>query len=59
MPHSMPSIGFGILETPEVMEEEGEGYSVYCKRGRRRISAMEDRFSVSVGIQGDSRQVYF
>ncbi|KAL0540015.1 hypothetical protein IC582_024241 [Cucumis melo] len=59
VPHSMPSIGFGLLETPEVMEEEGEGYSVYCKRGRRRISAMEDRFSVSVGIQGDSRQAFF
>lgn len=53
-----PSIafGFGFEKQPEVMEEEGEGYSVFCKRGRRR-SAIEDRFSATVGIQGDSRQV--
>ncbi|XP_023547654.1 probable protein phosphatase 2C 2 [Cucurbita pepo subsp. pepo] len=60
VPTIVPSIGFGFgtFETPEVMEEEGEGYSVYCKRGRRR-SAMEDRFSATVGIQGDSRQAFF
>ena len=53
---SIDFIGFGF-EQPEVMEEEEEEYSVYCKRGRRRI-AVEDRFSATVGIQGDSRQVF-
>ncbi|GKC49669.1 clathrin heavy chain 1 [Tanacetum coccineum] len=36
------------------IDEEGEAYSVYCKRGKRR--AMEDRFSAVVGLQGDSKQ---
>ncbi|KAG8644872.1 probable protein phosphatase 2C 30 isoform X2 [Manihot esculenta] len=55
--------GFG-LETPrreeekvEVMEVEGDGYSVYCKRGRRRL--MEDRYSASVDVNGDSKQAFF
>ncbi|CAK9135800.1 unnamed protein product [Ilex paraguariensis] len=37
------------------VEVEGEGYSVYCKRGKR--GAMEDRYSAVVGLQGDSAQV--
>lgn len=55
---SSAAVGFESLreERVEAMEEEGDGYSVYCKRGRRR-SGMEDRFSASVGIHGDSRQV--
>ncbi|XP_022995964.1 probable protein phosphatase 2C 25 [Cucurbita maxima] len=57
VPQSIDFIGFGF-EQPEVMEEEEEEYSVYCKRGRRRI-AVEDRFSATVGIQGDSRQAFF
>ena len=51
---------FGVPATPcEVRREvemEGDGYSVYCKRGRRE--AMEDRFSASVKLQGDSKQVF-
>ncbi|GJX95502.1 probable protein phosphatase 2C 25 [Tanacetum coccineum] len=39
------------------IDEEGEAYSVYCKRGKRR--AMEDRFSAVVGLQGDSKQAFF
>ncbi|KAF2304633.1 hypothetical protein GH714_036897 [Hevea brasiliensis] len=55
--------GFG-LETPrreeervEVMEAEGDGYSVYCKRGRRGL--MEDRYSAFVDANGDSKQAFF
>ncbi|GLT26854.1 hypothetical protein SLA2020_171920 [Shorea laevis] len=39
------------------MESEGDGYSVYCKRGRRE--AMEDRFSAAVNLQGDPKQAFF
>ncbi|XVF05758.1 hypothetical protein REPUB_Repub05bG0199900 [Reevesia pubescens] len=55
------TVYFGVPATPcEVMREverEGDGYSVYCKRGRRE--AMEDRFSASVKLQGDSKQAFF
>ncbi|KAI7741528.1 hypothetical protein M8C21_022335 [Ambrosia artemisiifolia] len=37
--------------------DEGEEYSVYCKKGKR--GAMEDRYSVVVDIQGDSKQAFF
>lgn len=58
------AMGFGVPVTPSAngrvleeveMEREGYGYSVYCKRGRR--AAMEDRFSATVGLQGDPKQV--
>lgn len=56
-------LGFG-LETPrreeermEVMEAEGDGYSVYCKRGRRGL--MEDRFSASIDVNADYKRVPF
>ncbi|XP_022754390.1 probable protein phosphatase 2C 25 [Durio zibethinus] len=52
---------FGVPATPcdvrREVEREGDGYSVYCKRGRRE--AMEDRFSASVKLQGDSKQAFF
>jgi len=50
-----------VIETPAVVDRlnevefEGEGYYVYCKRGKR--GAMEDRYSAMVGLQGDSKQV--
>lgn len=40
------------------VEADGEGYAVYCKRGKKR-AAMEDRYSVAVGVGGDSHQVNF
>lgn len=54
------SMCFGAPTTPsmaarEVVEEEANGYSVYCKRGRRE--AMEDRYSALLNLQGDSKQV--
>ncbi len=54
------SMCFGAPATPsmaarEVVVEEGDGYSVYCKRGRRE--AMEDRYSAVLNLQGDSKQV--
>lgn len=41
------------VETPEVAEAEGDGYSVCCKRGRKDV--MEDRFSAVL----DQKQVIF
>ncbi|KDP45789.1 hypothetical protein JCGZ_17396 [Jatropha curcas] len=39
------------------IEIEGDGYSVYCKRGRREV--MEDRFSAVLDLQGDPKQAFF
>ncbi|CAN8315322.1 unnamed protein product [Cochlearia groenlandica] len=39
------------------VESEGDGYSVYCKRGRRE--AMEDRFSAITNLHGDHKQAIF
>ncbi|KAI3793230.1 hypothetical protein L1987_35846 [Smallanthus sonchifolius] len=39
------------------IDEEGEAYSVYCKRGKR--GAMEDRYSAVVDLQGYSKQAFF
>ncbi|KAG6631207.1 hypothetical protein I3843_13G062500 [Carya illinoinensis] len=55
-------LSFSVPATPsaaarEVVEEEGDGYSVYCKRGRRE--AMEDRYSAVLNVQGDSKQAFF
>ncbi|KAK8683637.1 hypothetical protein V6N13_039691 [Hibiscus sabdariffa] len=61
IPVATPAMCLGLPATPcEVrreLESEGDGYSVYCKRGRRE--AMEDRFSASVELQGDSKQAFF
>ncbi|GFY83502.1 protein phosphatase 2C family protein [Actinidia rufa] len=46
----------GVDRMSEV-EFEGDGYSVYCKRGKR--GAMEDRYSALVDFQGDSKQAFF
>ncbi|RAL37347.1 unnamed protein product [Cuscuta campestris] len=56
-------VGFGDAPaTPSVMEDlvefEGDGYSVCCKRGRRG-RAMEDRYSAMVDLHGDSKQAVF
>ncbi|CAH8376271.1 unnamed protein product [Eruca vesicaria subsp. sativa] len=43
------------VKTPkdEDVEAEKDGvYSVYCKRGRRRFMAMEDRYSAAVDLDG-------
>lgn len=54
------SFGAPVMPSPssfrEVVEAERDGYSVYCKRGRRRI-AMEDRYSAAVDINGNSKEV--
>ncbi|EOA26376.1 hypothetical protein CARUB_v10023353mg [Capsella rubella] len=39
------------------VERDGDGYSVYCKRGRR--AAMEDRFSAITNLHGDRKQAIF
>lgn len=56
--------GFGLEtskgeeERVEAVEVEGDGYSVYCKRGRRG-GIMEDRYSAFVDVNGDSKQASF
>lgn len=49
----------GVASTPREerreVEMEDDGYSVYCKRGRR--AAMEDRFSAITNLHGDRKQV--
>lgn len=50
-------LGFAA-ETPRGEEEvqvQGDGYYVYCKRGRR--GKMEDRYSAVIDLNGDSKQV--
>ncbi|CAA0174223.1 unnamed protein product [Arabidopsis thaliana] len=44
-------------EESRAVEREGDGYSVYCKRGKRE--AMEDRFSAITNLQGDPKQAIF
>ncbi|KAI3526261.1 hypothetical protein L1887_05507 [Cichorium endivia] len=39
------------------VEVEGEGYSVYCKRGKREV--MEDRFKAQVELCGENKQAFF
>nr|XP_009609693.1 probable protein phosphatase 2C 25 [Nicotiana tomentosiformis]XP_009616369.1 probable protein phosphatase 2C 25 [Nicotiana tomentosiformis] len=56
------SMSFGnIPATPtavaDLVEAEGDGYSVCCKRGRK--SAMEDRYSATVNLHADSKQGVF
>ncbi|EXB94101.1 putative protein phosphatase 2C 25 [Morus notabilis] len=41
----------------ELVEMESDGYSVYCKRGRRE--AMEDRYSAALNLHGDPKQAFF
>ncbi|CAH8313391.1 unnamed protein product [Eruca vesicaria subsp. sativa] len=44
-------------EESREVEREGDGYSIYCKRGRRE--AMEDRFSATTSLQGDRKHAMF
>ncbi|KAL8215193.1 hypothetical protein R6Q57_004642 [Mikania cordata] len=39
------------------VEVEEDGYSVYCKRGRRET--MEDRFKAKVDLNGQNKQAFF
>ncbi|XP_057483478.1 probable protein phosphatase 2C 25 [Actinidia eriantha] len=55
-------VGFSGPATPavdarEVVEVDGDVYSVCCKRGRRE--AMEDRYSAVIDLQGDPKQAFF
>lgn len=61
------SLGLGnVSETPreesrvDVVEFEGEGYSVYCKRGKKR-GDIEDRYSALVNddAKNASKQAFF
>ncbi|CAI9301035.1 unnamed protein product [Lactuca saligna] len=41
----------------EEVEVDGDGYSVYCKKGKR--DAMEDRFKAVVELNGQHKQAFF
>ncbi|OIW04375.1 hypothetical protein TanjilG_32567 [Lupinus angustifolius] len=41
----------------DVVEDEGDGFSVYCKRGRREY--MEDRYSAADNLLGESKFAFF
>lgn len=56
------SINTGVTAAPqlvaaetEVVEVEGRGFSVFCKKGRRKH--MEDRYSAAVDLHGEPKQV--
>ncbi|KAE9615142.1 hypothetical protein Lal_00048172 [Lupinus albus] len=56
------SLTFGVPPTPsavarDVVEAEGDGFSVYCKRGRREY--MEDRYSAADNLRGESKMAFF
>ncbi|KAJ7964216.1 Protein phosphatase 2C [Quillaja saponaria] len=56
------SLNFGVPATPlpserDVVEVEEDGFSVFCKRGRREY--MEDRYSAFVDLQGEHKQAFF
>ncbi|CAH9074053.1 unnamed protein product [Cuscuta epithymum] len=51
-----PDAGTAMGE--DLVEFEGDGYSVCCKRGKRR-RAIEDRYSAMVNLRGDCKQAVF
>ncbi|CAL5407492.1 unnamed protein product [Camellia sinensis] len=55
-----PSLNFPAAVVDGLLNEvefQGDGYFVYCKRGKR--AAMEDRYSALVNLLGDSKQAFF
>ncbi|KAK7321362.1 hypothetical protein VNO77_31934 [Canavalia gladiata] len=56
------SLSFGVPPTPsavarDVVETEGDGFSVYCKRGRREY--MEDRYTAGDNLRGEHKMAFF
>lgn len=54
------SLTFGVPATPsaaarDVVEAEGDGFAVYCKRGRQEH--MEDRYSAADNLRGEHKLV--
>ncbi|CAA2973570.1 agamous-like MADS-box AGL27 isoform X2 [Olea europaea subsp. europaea] len=52
---TMPDMDLDRLSEVEV---EGEGYSLYCKRGKKG-GAMEDQYFAVMGLQGKSKQEHY
>ncbi|KZV45685.1 putative protein phosphatase 2C 25 [Dorcoceras hygrometricum] len=46
-----------VAAEEERVEVEGDGFSVFCKKGRREV--MEDRYAAVVDLQGDANQAFF
>ncbi|XP_020585837.1 probable protein phosphatase 2C 25 [Phalaenopsis equestris] len=61
---NIPMIGLEAIEPPlgsdslREMEEGSALYSVYCKRGRKRVE-MEDRYSAAIDLHGDPQMAFF
>lgn len=58
------TFGFSSMVTKEKEEDrwkevevDGDGYSVYCKKGKRDV--MEDRFKAVVELNGQHKQAFF
>lgn len=56
------SLTFGVPATPsavarDAVEDQGDGYSVYCKRGRREH--MEDRYTAKDNLRGEHNLAFF
>ncbi|KAI0526915.1 hypothetical protein KFK09_002509 [Dendrobium nobile] len=60
----IPILGLLAFEQPpgsdgkQEVEEESDRYSVYCKRGRKRVE-MEDRHSAALDLRGDPQMAFF
>ncbi|KAI3678509.1 hypothetical protein L6452_37804 [Arctium lappa] len=52
-----PSLAAAVEDRWKEVEVDGDGYSVYCKRGKR--DAMEDRFKAVVEFNGQHNQAFF
>ncbi|XP_020588111.1 probable protein phosphatase 2C 2 [Phalaenopsis equestris] len=61
---NIPMLGSSAIEPPvysdgrREVEAESARYSVYCKRGRKRIQ-MEDRYSAALDLVGDPQMAIF
>ncbi|RDX85500.1 putative protein phosphatase 2C 25, partial [Mucuna pruriens] len=56
------SLTFGVPPTPSAaarddLEADGDGFSVYCKRGRREY--MEDRYTARDNLRGEHKLAFF
>ncbi|KAK7300920.1 hypothetical protein RJT34_11773 [Clitoria ternatea] len=56
------SLSFGVPATPSAaarddVEAEGDGFSVFCKRGRREY--MEDRYTAGDNLRGEHKLAFF
>ncbi|KAK8959692.1 putative protein phosphatase 2C 25 [Platanthera guangdongensis] len=60
----LPALGLEAIEPPlrsdgrREVEAESEQYSVYCKRGKKRLE-IEDRYTAALNLVGDPQTAFF